>query len=278
MDKLNFVVWSPPYSESSGGIIALHKLAHNLAELGEKSYILSKGINSKYKGVQINENDYQNFDKDKTVVIYPEVVKGDILGAKYVVRWLLNTPNVIRYSIGNGKDGVNDLIFKFAPAFKAYDESKVLGELRAFELNLDTFVNRNEERSGMCHIVRKGIDKGLHDKDSICLDGYESKGNQYLADIFNKYEVFISYDNACFLSAQAALCGCLSIVVPDNLSKEEWLSKFPYFKDGIAYGLSDIPRAMRTQSNIKENLLELERKSIELIKKFISICYHKFLN
>jgi hypothetical protein len=272
--KLNFVTWCPmAYTESSGGIIALHKLAHNIALLGESSFITTSQRNPAYLGLSVNEA--MAFDMNQTIVIYPEIVKGNPLNAKYIMRWLLNTPDVIAYSYGEGNRNCN-FYYKFAASFeKGNVVGEFKGELRAMELHFDKFCNKGEQRTESCYIVKKGKDSGWHSKGSVCIDNYEERGgNAFLADIFNRSKVFISYDNACFLSVQAALCGCLSIVVPDGtMAAEQWHDKFPYFRYGIAYGLDDIGYAIETMPIVKENLQSIEQRTLEETKRFIQDAY-----
>jgi len=262
------------WTETSGGILALHKLAHNIASLGEKAYINTCEKNPKYLGVQVSDREAIELAKDG-IAIYPEVVYGNPFKAKHVMRWLLNTPGAIAYRFGEGEDSPSDIVYKFAPAYKAKDESKVKGELRATELFLDVF---NESpfcatmgRTITSHIVKKGKDKGWHLPDSVNIEGMT---NQQLSVILNTSKVFISYDTACFHSVQAALCGCLSIVVPDGkMTAKEWHDKFPYFRFGIAYGLDDIEYAYHTMPLVKEHLLKLEAETLEQTKEFIKTAY-----
>ena len=276
MKKINFIVWCPmAYTESSGGILALHKLCHNLAVMGERSFITTSGKNADYQGEQITTDIAMNFDKESSIVIYPEIVRGNPLNAKYIMRWLLNTPDVIAYSFGEGDRKCN-VYYKFAESF---NEGNVIGdfggELRALELHLEKFKNFGKERNGSCFIIKKGENKNWHPKGAIQIDEYEQLGgNAYLSNIFNSSKVFISYDNACFLSVQAALCGCLSIVAPDGqMSAIEWHEKYPYFKYGIAYGLDDIGYALATMHFVKDNLQRLEQITLNQTKEFISRAY-----
>jgi hypothetical protein len=267
---MNFIIWCPmAYTESSGGIIALHKLAHNLALLGEKSFITTVEKHPEYLGQQISEDEAMKMDKESSIVIYPEIVKGNPFGFKHVMRWLLNTPGVIAYGGGDGVYSNSDLVYKFADIFKAPDESKVSGILTAFELHFDLFKNMNIMRNGSCYIVKKGAGKPLtwHDKNAINVEG---RDNAALAYLFNACETFISYDDACFLSVQAAMCGCLSIVVPkDGMSKEDWHNKYPAHKYGIAYGADDVIFALATQSKVIPNLQEMEKETLTQAKAFI---------
>lgn len=284
MNKITFIVYCPmAWTESSGGIIALHKLAHNIASLGEECLITTSQKNPKYKGAQVSEDAARKIaEQGNAIVIYPEVVKGNPLKSKYIMRWLLNTPGVISFCIdakdySKGHEYDADMYYKFAPAFKAPDESKVKGELRAMELFLDVFYDRVRERSCMAHIVRKGHNKPqtAHDYLSLSLDDYEAQGgNEYLAHVFSGKQVFVSYDHACFLSVQAALCGCLSIVIPDpKMSSKEWYDKFPYFQYGVAYGMENISSAIDSRPFMIEHLLKLESETIEQTKQFITETY-----
>jgi hypothetical protein len=275
---MRIIVYSPwGYNESSGGIIALHKLSDNLVGLVDEAIIYTdpQGVNSKYRAKFMDNKATipKEWDKD-TVVVYPEIIDGNPLGLKYVVRWLLNTPGVVA-----GDENTylkTELVYNYAPYFFAKNMANYCGQLTAFELFLDEFISRNNTRAGTCFSIRKGAKKALnwHTSLDVPIDGWESKGGrQYLVDTFNSCERFISYDHASFLSVQAALCGCLSIVVPDGItSKEEWHVKFPYFKYGIAYGEDDIEYAINTQNLVRSNLIELEKKSIEQTKKLVMDC------
>ena len=243
---MTFYIYSPPFSPNSGGIIALHVLATNICSLGEDAKMVYFG---------------QEFDiLPDDVAIYPESIDGNPLNAQIVVRWVLQTPGIIG---GNGIWGENDLVYKYTNYFKAPDESKVRGELRALDLKLDIYYNKGLTRSGSCYIVRKGHAKPLnaHPEDALSLDNYvEMGGDQYLAKIFNEKKYFISYDHSNFMVVQAALCGCISIVVPDSIaggyttSKSEWTSKFSTLFKGIAYGYWDMQSAIDSMGEVRESI------------------------
>jgi hypothetical protein len=269
---INFLIWAPEYSNNSGGIIALHKLADLIAKQGENSFIFStKTIEGSSAKLVNHTSQFHNFTLENTMVVYPEIISGNPFNFKFVTRWLLNTPGVIG---GDGIYGENDLVYKYLEYFKAPDESKVKGELRTFDLKLDKFINREESRSGECFLVKKGIGKVLdkHKPDSLNLDHYIS--DDYLVDIFNKKEYFISYDAITFHLQQAVLCGCIPVVIPDEgINREEYLKKSLANKYGIAYGFDDIERAKETAHLLKGYLESLEEESIGLVKSYIDDCY-----
>jgi hypothetical protein len=175
---------------------------------------------------------------------------------------------------GDGIFGEDDLIYKYLEYFSVADESKVKGELRVFDLKLDKFINRGESRSGECFLVKKGANKVLdkHKPDSLNVDNYIN--DDYLVDVFNQKEYFISYDAITFHLQQSVLCGCIPVVIPDEgVSREEYLEKSLANRYGIAYGFDDIERAKETAPLLKDYLLSLEEESIELVKNYINDCY-----
>lgn len=269
---INFLIWSPGFDTNSGGIIALHRLADLIAKSGENSFIYTTHTFEGSSATVVNDNTPLNLIEEETMVIYPEIVSGNPFNAKYVTRWLLNTPGKIG---GDGKYDNNDLIYKYYDYFVAPDESKVNGELRTFTLKLDKFYNRGLERNGECYIIKKGRNKiqNMHSLNSVNIDNYVN--DDYLSDIFNKTETFVSYDSMTFHIQQAALCGCIPVIIPDEgVTREEFMKKAPVNKVGVAYGFDDIENAKSTLHLVHSHLEEMEKESIELVNEYIKTCYN----
>jgi hypothetical protein len=93
-----------------------------------------------------------------------------------------------------------------------------------------------------------------------------------LKEIFNTTEKFYSYDTCTYISTLAALCGCISIVMPEEgLDKEIWRAKNPAFKYGIAYGEDDIQYALDTMYKVRPYLEKLEEETKDQLIKFINL-------
>lgn len=267
MEKLKFYIWAPAFTPFSGGIMVLYKLADKMSLIGEDVTIVTK-----------NKNNFPVKNFDQSVAIYPEIVNGNPFGSATVVRWILNTPGVC------GGDGIyqpDDIVFKYADDYSIPDESMNRGLLTVFNIK-DTrkFTNKNKHIPGtVCHLVRKGTGKKqiYHSDHSLCIDNYSNKGgHDYLRTIFDQYETFVSYDHATFISVQAALSGCLSIVIPqEGLSREEWKKKDLYHGYGRSYGLDDQEWAISTQEKLRARIEELEELSTFQIKEMIQTCYTK---
>ena len=93
------------------------------------------------------------FDRDKTVVIYPEATNGNPLKAKHVVRWILNTPGVCG---GDGVYETTDHIFLYHDFYTVNPSYHVQGILTAIDLKtqLAKFTNQ-VMRSGKKSIAEK---------------------------------------------------------------------------------------------------------------------------
>jgi hypothetical protein len=127
------------------------------------------------------------------------------------------------------------------------------------------------KRSGTCYILRKGKGRPIvHDlTDSTLVDDFN---HVEMAAIFNQVEMCISYDPYTMYSRYAALCGAISVIIPENgLTKEAWKSDEQQ-RYGLAYGFDDIPYACQTQPLLLANLQEREIQADQSVKNFIARC------
>ena len=238
--KRPYLVLAPSFTQKSGGIIVQHKLVHLLNKLGANAYLCHHKIDGK---LYFETNDKYStpiasksiMDEDP-IVVYAEIVIGNPLNAKNVVRWLLNRPGDVG---GDGNFSNSDLIYEINTIHFTENTPENPNMLTVHERYLDIFKDYGGKRNGSCFLVHKGnrdnIDLSLHSLDDEITD---FSPNQKLADYFNTKEYFYSYDSATIMSHLAALCGVKSIIIPDgSRTKEELLEWIPY---GVAIGFQNI--------------------------------------
>jgi len=279
-EDINYIIHAPPYDENKGGPIALHKLCHLLNQLGERAYIYPRKkkkkriFQSRFRGRPFTLN--PDFDTpvaeqhhlENALIVYPEVIAGNPLNAENVIRWFLHRPG---YHTGKIDYGENELYFFFD---KASDDPGINknpdNQLFVIQLH-PAYRNLGYERDGSCYLVRKGSDSSIihNTKNSIKIDGLS---HYEIAEIFNKKEIFYSYDEFTMYSQFAALCGCVSVVIPASFkNREEWVAKHPIAKYGVAYGVGDQAHAKTTQGLLQNYFAEQEIESLETVKQFIKV-------
>ena len=97
-----------------------------------------------------------------------------------------------------------------------------------------------------------------------------TQGLEHMAQIFKTAKFLVCYDLNTFTTVHAALSGCITIVAPQKgISRSEQLNGSWYQKYGVAYGYTDIPRALRTLPLLREEIESHKTKSILTIKSFI---------
>ena len=218
---------------------------------------------------------WKHFDKNKTVVICGEALKGVPFEAKHVIRWIMNTPGVCG---GDGLYSESDHIFQYHPWYPVNEKYKVQGLLTVIDLDyqLKTYQNKNlPNRKGGAYLIRKGHSK-KHDKhpyDFLHADPLLAKmTDEEAADFFNSIETFISYDDMTWISVQAALCGCKSIIIPgeDDRSLEN-LKKVNRIK-GVAYGFDDEEWVEATSHLLRPHFEAVNSENLGTIKAFYKYC------
>lgn len=296
MLRLNYIVYAPSFDPNNGGAIFLHELVHALKARGEVAALWPmkplpiKDVRSRVQAAVKNIFHSSlkpafsvNPDLDtpvaksddlqpETIVVYPEITLGNPLKSANVVRWLLYKPGLqFPYSFGR-----NEMYFRVG---EITDIPEITGGATDLFLWKVNSVYRNEKRSnrcGNCFIVRKGANKARipETANAIQIDGL---AHEAIARIFNECEVFYSYDEATLYSQYAAICGCLSVIVPGMYaSREEWVKNHELGSVGVAYGLTDLEHARTTQHQVIDLLREQELRGMSTVDRFIAMTQERF--
>jgi len=274
----NYIIYMiSPFEFRCGGIVVQYELAKTLHNMGINIKIMAP---EKIKNSICNE--YYNgdiIDKENTVVIYGETIKGNPLNAKYVIRWILAPLGLCSDKNIYKSWGDKDLVYYFNAETKFTENpDKIDNIYKSLNiLYINPLANNNKDvRKGYCHTFRKSHYHNnlqiVHPPNSFELKPELSQIQ--MISIFNKYKYFISYDPLTFISILAALCGCISIVKKvDNMTKDEWLSITSfneYIKEtgtktlyGIAYGIEEVEMAKNTLHLVKAQWNEISKFMIK---------------
>lgn len=309
---MKFVIVSP--RQICGGPIVLHALCKHLSDMGFDSRIfynavdlyekdrpilfwckwcifiakdIVKNILSRSEAGQQRFPGYRNASvrgcrrkylpwvDDDTIVVYPEVTHGNFLHAKNVVRWFLYHN---RYKDKPEAYEENDLFVCYREVFNDYDLNPNKLTVHTPYFDLDTYRQYNfGERHGTCYIVRKGKDRPdlPEEFDGVVIDQLPEKEKVRL---FNECEYCVSYDTQTAYSGIAALCGCISVVIPEPGKTRSDYKGPEDSSDGVAWGFSEeeISHAQQTRHKIYTQYLELNEDSRRSAEEFVKICKDYF--
>jgi hypothetical protein len=275
-NDIKFRIFSPKFQENSGGISVLHLLASKIKNLGFEVKMIIWDNHDPVPNRIFSEYTTEN-DIEDCYVIYPEIIGGNPLGAKKIIRWILCdlgkncSPSI--YKTWNKTD-----IVYFFSSYNKNLTSQNIKYLFCLEIEEKYLNIKNNERKNSCYEFRKSrkFHKNInyyHTKDDIQI--YEKN-----IDIFSKSKYYYAYDPYTYNMILAALCGCIPVIYPlENVSKKEWTDtlfckeylkwKKKDFLYGIAYGMDDLEYASKTIHLAKEEQLDIINFANLTIKNFI---------
>ncbi len=259
----------------TGGVVALHKLAYKIANKGYKVTIFTEPV-FKHKNIKVEELskiNKLNFDFDeKETIIIPTMEWTN--SEKY--------PNVCRWVLYHLND---ELIKNIDKTDKVYNFGnfdlcglKETGKLTVIDYHEHLFKNENKVRNGKtCYILNKdtphnyeSILKLLRAKD---IGNWKRMGAfNYLKDVFNEYEYFVTFDNKSFYTLAAAMCGCKSIILNKKMDPKLFRENNPIQKYGVAYGIEDIEWSEKTIENVSNYVNILIDNDNKTVDGFINDC------
>ena len=293
----------------SGGILAMHKLAYELANRNHNVYtfcqpeyphenirVIQSEIVSQEGFVESYRWPGFAYNLHNTVSIYPQITRYNPFNTRHVVRWLLyDTEEDIESGYGN-----NDIYANYGN-FRSFRNKEDI-KLTVFDYKFDKLYPTNTgKRKGFCHLVHKHTPpNGLaifDELNSVDIGNWKTSGAyDYLRDELNKYEYFLTYDQKSFYTLAAGLCGTKSIILNPGQQYEFTGSAFTDTEDynriitpteyrlsnpiqmfGVAYGWDDIQWANNTIHMVKGHLEELEKIDSGTIDRFVRYWENKIL-
>ena len=210
---------------------------------------------------------------EDTVLVYPDVFYGNIFNAKNVVRWFL-------YYNRFGKEayGKEDLFYTYRDVFidKTLNPENRKLYLAYFDLDLYKKTNFGY-RSGKCYIVRKGKNRTDLPKsfDGLVLDDLQEKEK---VKVMNECEYCISYDTQTSYTAIAAICGCISIIIPEpGKTWDDYRGKGEnHYGEALGFDRNEIEYAKKTAPKVIERYQNLNAAGVRAAEKFAEECKSYF--
>lgn len=193
-----YYIVSPSYNNMSSGVRSLHLLCHALNESGMVARMAPVG-ETFYVNHNLNTPVCAAWDQFiDPIVIYPDIIKGNPLGAKHVVRYLMAE----RGKYGGDKEfPETDQVWGALPSLAD-------NVLRIPVCDTNIFYDDNQLRKGTCFYSHK-YDKILGYKLLPLTDGMTRlEGSlEELANILRRSERCYVYEMTSAMT-EAALCGC----------------------------------------------------------------------
>jgi hypothetical protein len=215
-----FVIWAPEYTHRSSGVRALYRLCHHLNRAGYPSAVLVDPDHRREPEDPMPGWDVPLHEGPPggSIVVYPEIVSGNPLGARRVVRWALNTPGLLG---GDTRYDDAEMVFVYDPhklSAVAPATSERLGPERVLWLGLvdpaSVYPDPTLPRTMDCSFTYKGRDLcgrfPLPESDLGEIVALEqiTPTMESLGDALRQTRVFYSYDHYSNALREAAVCGC----------------------------------------------------------------------
>lgn len=210
---MDYLIHTPNYKRTSGGVRVLHKLCHCLNQAGQVAYISASGHNPKWNTPRATQEVASHLAQEG-IVIYPEVVRGNPRSAKRVVRYILNRPGLLG---GDKEYASTETLFCYSAIWREYvsSDDRIL---TVPVIDTDIFHNKSEgERSGgVFWVGNQGRSAPRIPETSGLVEITFSWPGSFeeLADLFRRSEIFYSYTASTGLVPEARLCGCPAVVIP----------------------------------------------------------------
>jgi hypothetical protein len=267
--KKRILFYTPSFTFGCGGIVAIFNMAFTINTLSDEFYTEIVTVNNE-RAINPIYNSYLNLYtlNDNDIVVYPEIVTGNPLNIKNVVRWILLELGVEMPLDHDKTFGPNDVIYDWV----SLNNPKIL---RKSYIN-NIYKNEHRFRIKTCYLRHKyelyhGKIQFYHPPDSIEVDSGNHETNNLL---FNESKFFYCYDPKTFFIIYSLICGCVPIVYPfKDKTKQEFADEFLFGNtDGISYGDSNDEKefALSTLEKGRENILNMLQRDENTVLSFLN--------
>jgi protein O-GlcNAc transferase len=282
-NPMKFIIVAPYYTSKSAGIVVLHELCDSLNKLGHSAtmiltgsgqYTISNDASLYGPGLQWyplkDINEFNDFIRDG-IVIYPEIVTGNPLNGKRVVRYLLNSEGFVAKNKMEASE--DDFILAFS---KLYHKSP---HAYLIKLSFNPLFNSDHSVATLDRpLDLTYIGKGASYNQCFVVPSTVEVTRQWpstkseLASLFKRSRYVYSWDVLSQTNADAMFCGAIPV----------FLSPFPLesYQDLNNSELGTYPICTATiqgddlsvniPDDFSSNLISFKQNYMELVNSYDS--------
>jgi hypothetical protein len=272
--RLKFVIAAPAF-QGSGGVIALHSLCDRLNRIGHTATMCPMGENFTTRPGW-NTPVALNADLDGAIVVYPEIVEGNPLGAARVVRWMLNRPG---YIAGRGmSESPDDLLVAYTSAI-----DPTVPVLFLPVVDPTVFFPKDSPGSGALLWVGKntgraadvGVDFEAMGATEITFRWPATK--QELGDAMRRADVLYTLDTMSAICLEATLCGTPVVLFPDSRWDRATIERSEGGVAGLCwYGEDDLDACRTAALTAYPRYLDSLAVADRSVAEFAALCESHF--
>jgi hypothetical protein len=261
-----FVIAAPDYTEIHGGVVALHRLCDRLNAVGCEAFIEPLGEAIGITHPHWRSPLWRGRNLDDAVVVYPEIVTGNPLGARRVVRWLLNRP---AWFTGSPMDEhPDDLVITFdqqiAPGYH---------ELRLPLIDPNRFFPKDVPGRGALLWIGKGeLPADFDRSETTLVTGTWPAPRAQLAARLRSADVLYTCDWLTSVIGEALMCGTPVVLVGDQVWSRDEIVMFP----GMAWGADRLDAAREEVDLFFPDYLESLRWVGRNVADFVNVVNDHF--
>ncbi len=255
-----FIIVAPDYTDAHAGVVALHRLCDRLNGLGYSAYIHPIGPKAVTRPGWLTPL-LRGRALPNAVVVYPEIVTGNLLGVDRVVRWLLNRPGTFT---GNAMDaGPHDLVVSFSP--------QVSAEYPLLNVPLvdpTQFFPKDVPGKGGLLWIGKGVlpDDFERSAAHLVTDRWPPT-RERMAQILRSAEVLYTCDWLTTMIDESLLCGTPVVLV----GEQDWDRDEILMRPGIIWEGDDLDEARRAVGSYFPSYVKSVASADVAVEKFVEL-------
>jgi len=237
--KLKFLIAAPVYSHQSGGVMVLHELCDTLNRVGyESTLIFFYNSNDQEQKWQWGYSDIeQYFHPDHTrvlldisnpdesireflkecVIIYPDIIHGNPLGAARVIRYLLYKNH--HYT----RCQPNEYILSFSKLYSDSADGYLFKTFAHPELNAKDSLHWSQRTLDITYIGKgANFTNCFRIPGTLLITRSWPSTKEELGILLRQCRYFFSWDGATQTNIDAVMCGAIPVVLHElQLTREE---------------------------------------------------------
>ena len=250
---MKFIVAAPRYNHQSAGIVVLHELCDALCRLGHECYIiLMHGSAPNFDWAYTNSEEFFNKELKRTsfpdgttsehinllisqsIIFYPEVVSGNPLNGRNVIRYFLNYDGGLSGHPVEIKE--RDLIITYQHDYKPDAVFRLFKPILTIRSYDDYFYNLNLNKVlELTYFGKNPLNQEtFRIKDTVSITKTWPDTKDQLLTLLKATKYFYTWDCHTTTALDALLCGATPIALCNsNDISIPIIENFPYIK-GVA--------------------------------------------